>query len=59
MHRARPDKDAGVIADIHRWLLESGSVAHAQAYADREAVTGLAALEGPWRAPRTRRRRMS
>ncbi len=46
MHRDRPDKDAGVIADIHRWLLESGSVAHAQAYADREAVTGLAALEG-------------
>jgi geranylgeranyl diphosphate synthase type II len=50
MRRGRADKDADAVADIHRWLLDSGSVAHAQAYADTQAAEGLellaAALEG-------------
>ncbi|UBV41526.1 polyprenyl synthetase family protein [Deinococcus taeanensis] len=45
MRRDRPAKDAAVIAQIHRWLLESGSVAYAQAFADREAQVGLTLLE--------------
>lgn len=45
MARPRTDKDADAIARIHRWLLESGSVAHAQAHADAEAREGLALLE--------------
>lgn len=50
MRRDRPDKAAAAIADIHRWLLESGSVDYAQAYAGAQAAEGLgllaAALEG-------------
>lgn len=40
----RPDKDARTIADIHRWLLDSGSVAYAQEYAHAQAEQGLALL---------------
>ena len=46
MRRDRPDKDAAAIAEIHRWLLDSGSVAHAQAFADARAAEGLTLLEG-------------
>ncbi|GGM15587.1 polyprenyl synthetase family protein [Deinococcus aerophilus] len=42
----RPDKDPHTIAKIHRWLLDSGSVAHAQAYAHAQAQEGLALLAG-------------
>lgn len=45
MHRDRPAKDPAVIAQIHGWLLDSGSVAHAQAYADALAREGLTLLE--------------
>ncbi|MPY66208.1 polyprenyl synthetase family protein [Deinococcus sp. SDU3-2] len=45
MARPRADKDADAVAQIHRWLLESGSVTHAQAHADAEAREGLALLE--------------
>lgn len=45
MRRGRADKDAAAIADIHRWLLESGSVGYAQAYADEQARQGLALLD--------------
>ncbi len=40
----RPDKNEGVVAQIHRWLLESGSVAYAQEYADQQGKKGLALL---------------
>lgn len=50
MRRDRADKDPAAIADIHRWLLESGSVDYAQAYAGAQAAEGLEllaeALEG-------------
>ncbi|WP_102126942.1 polyprenyl synthetase family protein [Deinococcus planocerae] len=45
MRRNRPDKDPEAIADIHRWLLESGSVRYAQDYADAQAREGLRLLE--------------
>ncbi|MDP9762629.1 polyprenyl synthetase family protein [Deinococcus enclensis] len=45
MRLPRPDKDPQVIADVHRWLLDSGSVAHAQAVAAQEAALGLGLLE--------------
>ena len=41
MRRARPDKSPEVIADIHRWLLESGSVTYAQNYALEQGKRGL------------------
>ncbi|GAA5511588.1 octaprenyl diphosphate synthase [Deinococcus carri] len=44
MRRDRADKDGAAIADIHRWLLESGSIEDAQTYADRQAREGLALL---------------
>lgn len=44
MRRDRADKDAAAITAIHRWLLESGSVQYAQAYADAQAREGLARL---------------
>ncbi|WP_415784583.1 polyprenyl synthetase family protein [Deinococcus saxicola] len=40
----RPDKDPQTIADIHRWLLDSGSVTYAQDYAHAQAEEGLALL---------------
>ncbi|MFK7601798.1 polyprenyl synthetase family protein [Deinococcus sp. SM5_A1] len=40
----RPDKDLQTIADIHRWLLESGSVTYAQDYAHAQAEEGLTLL---------------
>ncbi|MBB5235481.1 polyprenyl synthetase family protein [Deinococcus budaensis] len=46
MRRDRADKDAGAIAEIHRWLLEGGSVDYAQAYADAQAAEGLELLAG-------------
>lgn len=45
MRRNRPDKDPAAIAEIHRWLLESGSVRYAQDYADAQAREGLELLE--------------
>ena len=45
MLRNRPDKDVAVVADIHRWLLDSGSVNHAQDYAHAQARVGLELLE--------------
>ncbi|MFC4425792.1 polyprenyl synthetase family protein [Deinococcus navajonensis] len=45
MRRPRAEKDAAVIAQLHQWLLDSGSVAHAQALADTEAARGLTLLE--------------
>lgn len=45
MRRDRADKDPAVIAQIHRWLLESGSVAYAQDYAQAQAKEGLYLLE--------------
>jgi len=44
MRRDRAAKDAGAVADIHHWLLDSGSVAYAQAYADAQAAEGLRLL---------------
>lgn len=44
MRRNRTDKEPARIADIHTWLLQSGSVEYAQGYADRQAGAGLAAL---------------
>ncbi|KEF35634.1 geranylgeranyl diphosphate synthase [Deinococcus sp. RL] len=41
----RPNKDPAAIAQIHRWLLQSGSVEHAQARADAEAHEGLSLLQ--------------
>ena len=41
MRRDRADKDPAVTAQIHRWLLEGGSVAYAQDYAQRQAQEGL------------------
>ncbi|GBF05351.1 polyprenyl synthetase [Deinococcus aerius] len=45
MGRDRAEKDPAAIADIHRWLLESGSVGYAQDYADAQAREGLGLLE--------------
>lgn len=45
MRRNRADKDPAVIADIHRWLVDSGSVQHAQDYANAQAKRGLQLLE--------------
>lgn len=45
MGRDRAAKDPAVITDIHRWLLESGSVGHVQNYADAQAAEGLGLLE--------------
>lgn len=45
MRRERRDKDTAIIGDIHRWLLESGSVAYAQEYAAAEAERGLTLLQ--------------
>ncbi|MFC4637186.1 polyprenyl synthetase family protein [Deinococcus hohokamensis] len=45
MRRPRSEKDPAVTAQLHQWLLDSGSVAHAQALADAEAARGLALLE--------------
>ncbi|SEI72702.1 geranylgeranyl diphosphate synthase, type II [Deinococcus reticulitermitis] len=45
MRRDRADKDPAVTAQIHRWLLEGGSVAYAQDYAQRQAQEGLKLLE--------------
>ncbi|WP_019012242.1 polyprenyl synthetase family protein [Deinococcus aquatilis] len=44
MHLDRPAKDAAAIADIHRWLLDSGSVSYAQAYANAQAREGIRLL---------------
>ncbi|MEW6422240.1 MAG: polyprenyl synthetase family protein [Deinococcota bacterium] len=44
MRRDRADKDAAAIAEIHRWLLASGSIAYAQTYADNQTRVGLAQL---------------
>ncbi|CAM3550469.1 polyprenyl synthetase family protein [Deinococcus frigens] len=40
----RPDKDAQTVADIHGWLLDSGSVTYAQDYAHAQAEQGLTLL---------------
>lgn len=45
MSRPRPEKSAAVVQDIHRWLLESGSVAYAQQYALEQASEGLSTLK--------------
>ncbi|MFC3859272.1 polyprenyl synthetase family protein [Deinococcus antarcticus] len=45
MNRARTEKDAGQIEELLAWLRQSGSVRYAQDFADREARTGLRALE--------------
>jgi geranylgeranyl diphosphate synthase type II len=45
----RPDKDVQTVADIHRWLLESGSVSYAQDYAHAQAEEGLALLSQAFR----------
>lgn len=45
MNRARTEKDAGQIEELLVWLRQSGSVRYAQDFADREARTGLRALE--------------
>ena len=39
------NKGPAAINDIHRWLLESGSVRYAQDYADAQAREGLGLLE--------------
>ncbi|WP_034385045.1 polyprenyl synthetase family protein [Deinococcus sp. YIM 77859] len=44
MRRDRAQKDETAMAAIHRWLLASGSVQYAQAYADAQARKGLAQL---------------
>lgn len=49
MRRGRADKDARAIGEIHRWLLDSGSVTYAQDYAAHQAREGLALLEGALR----------
>ena len=45
MRRDRADKDPALIGDIHRWLLESGSVQYAQNYAQAQAAEGLDLLQ--------------
>lgn len=45
MRRDRADKDPAAIDRIHRWLLDSGSVQHAQDYAQAQATEGLKLLE--------------
>ncbi|PTA69641.1 polyprenyl synthetase family protein [Deinococcus arcticus] len=45
MARPRPDKDPATVAQLQAWLLESGSVAHAQAVAAQEAASGLQLLQ--------------
>ncbi|MBZ9712100.1 polyprenyl synthetase family protein [Deinococcus multiflagellatus] len=45
MARPRPDKDPATVAQLQAWLLESGSVAHAQAFAAQEAAAGLKLLQ--------------
>lgn len=40
----RPDKDPAVIDQLHNWLLSSGSVAYAQAFAQGQAERGLTLL---------------
>lgn len=45
MRRDRADKDPAVIGDIHRWLLDSGSVQYAQDYAQAQAEQGLELLQ--------------
>lgn len=45
MALGRTDKSPEAIAQIHRWLLDSGSVAYAQAYATEQAAEGLKVLE--------------
>ncbi|THF87986.1 polyprenyl synthetase family protein [Deinococcus sp. KSM4-11] len=49
MHRSRPDKELAVIADIHAWLLDSGSVTHAQDFAHAQAAKGLDLLKDAFR----------
>ena len=49
MRRGRTDKDEAVIADIHAWLLASGSVTQAQDCAHAQAARGLALLEDAFR----------
>lgn len=44
MRRDRADKDPEVVAQIHGWLLESGSVDYAQRAAQAQAETGLRLL---------------
>lgn len=44
MCRNRPAKLPEAIGDIHRWLLESGSVQYAQDYAQQQAQTGIQLL---------------
>ncbi|WP_084049727.1 polyprenyl synthetase family protein [Deinococcus hopiensis] len=45
MRRERVNKDPQVVDQIHRWLLEGGSVAYAQEYAAGQAREGLTHLE--------------
>lgn len=49
MRRNRPDKNPAVIADLHAWLLDSGSVAYAQDFAHAQAARGLVLLEDAFR----------
>jgi geranylgeranyl diphosphate synthase type II len=49
MRRNRPDKDPAAIAQIQAWLLASGEVARAQAYAHTQAARGLTLLEDAFR----------
>ncbi|AWN22960.1 geranylgeranyl diphosphate synthase [Deinococcus irradiatisoli] len=44
MARSRSDKDPTEIAEVLRWLRESGSIAYAQRYADEQGQRGLARL---------------
>ncbi|EYB69244.1 polyprenyl synthetase [Deinococcus phoenicis] len=44
MHRERADKATAKVAEIHRWLLDSGSIQYAQDYANAQATAGLALL---------------
>lgn len=41
MHLERKAKDPAIIAQIHSWLTESGSIEYAQAYATQQAKAGL------------------
>lgn len=49
MGRPRQEKSPEIIADIHHWLLDSGSVEYAQHYAAAQAKKGLELLTDAFR----------